>query len=317
MVLVSILKSGDLHEVAFWRLLSWTAMLVWLRFAQWMRSSSTLSWMLTLIMESVSTMLQFMLVLICGIFAFADAFRAIERVLMIQGKVEARVTSPDMSVFDTYLSEPFGAWQKSFLVAVGEFHDELEHYSEFDWCIFFFAAFFNLILMLNLLISIISETYTNVSEQRLQTSFKERAMLIDQRNKSFLGFIGRRVFDSTDCVFLAKTLDASDSVEDDDETTLIISEIENLHGKIDEVESRVTHHVDDRLFKLAIALVEKLRTSQPANMLAPELNSMPAPMTDDVLDGEQTHKSVEDSASEMSDSGAQPSMRMQAKSRRD
>ena len=73
-----------------------------------------------------------------------------------------------MSTFELYISEPVKSWQKSLLVALGEFHmDEVELYSEGDWLIFFLAALFNLILMLNLLISIISETYTNVSATRM------------------------------------------------------------------------------------------------------------------------------------------------------
>jgi len=172
-----------------------------------------------------------------------------------------------MNTFEAYLKEPVTAWQKSFLVALGEFHGELEHYPAFDWVVFFLAAFFNLIVMLNLLISIISETYTNISESRLQTSYKEKAMLIHQRNKSFLGFIGRKIFDPSNTLYLAQVLNTTSELDKDDPSSAIMAEIEDLHTKLEDMESRLVTHVDDRLFKLAIALVDKLQTTQNTTAL--------------------------------------------------
>mmetsp|Transcript_3009 Transcript_3009/g.4075 ORF Transcript_3009/g.4075 Transcript_3009/m.4075 type:complete len:88 (-) Transcript_3009:1210-1473(-) len=57
LVLVVMWRAHEIETEGFWRLLSWTALLVWVRFALWMRSSRRLSWMLTLIVESISTMM--------------------------------------------------------------------------------------------------------------------------------------------------------------------------------------------------------------------------------------------------------------------
>ena len=72
------------------------------------------------------------------------------------------------------------------------------------------AAFFNLIVMLNLLISIIGETYTNISESRIQTSYKEKANLINQRNKSFLGSIGKKIDKPNEALYIAQVLSTTE-----------------------------------------------------------------------------------------------------------
>ena len=70
----------------------------------------------------------------------------------------------------------FKSWQKSFLTALGDFGElNLDLYREGDWLIFFLCCIFNIILLLNLLIAIISETYTNISTVSVATSYKEKA----------------------------------------------------------------------------------------------------------------------------------------------
>ena len=124
LVLVCLYKQNVADE-SFWRLIGWTALLVWIRFGMLLRTIRSLSWMLTLMSESVFSMLQFLLVLIIGIVAFADAFGAIDRILMIQGHVpmlEHVIEGDERPFFDTYLKYPFLQWQKSFYVTLGEFH---------------------------------------------------------------------------------------------------------------------------------------------------------------------------------------------------
>ena len=58
-------------------------------------------------------------------------------------------------------------WQKSFLVSLGEFDPNLEYYREQDWIVFLLCCIFNIIVLLNLLIAIISETFTKISEQQV------------------------------------------------------------------------------------------------------------------------------------------------------
>lgn len=48
---------------------------------------------------------------------------------------------------------------------MGELGDNIEFYRESDWLVFFIALIFNIILLLNLLIAIISDTYARVAEK--------------------------------------------------------------------------------------------------------------------------------------------------------
>lgn len=223
----------------------------------WLRTSARLSWMLNLIEESLLSILQFLMVLIMGIFAFADAFRAIERVLVLEGHLEAHKSTAETGFFEAYLSVPVKQWQKTFLVSIGEFPGELENYSEFDWIIFFTASMFNLIIMLNLLISIISETYANISSIRLQTGYKELAMIVHQRYGSALKRFTVKPFEPNNALYIAHELSITSDASYD-ETNEIIDEIQSVNDKVDNMEHSINGHVKDGLMKLAILLIDKL-----------------------------------------------------------
>ena len=62
------------------------------------------------------------------------------------------------------------------MTALGEFDDNVKDGSmrEGDWIVFLLCAIFNIILLLNLLIAIISETYTNVSATKIESHYRER-----------------------------------------------------------------------------------------------------------------------------------------------
>lgn len=67
-----------------------------------------------------------------------------------------------------YLAQVEGA----YLLTNGEFAlDNIEKYDKFGWFIFFLATIFNLIIMLNLLLSIIAETFGRVIQKSHETMF--------------------------------------------------------------------------------------------------------------------------------------------------
>ena len=77
-------------------------------------------------------------------------------------------------------------------MALGEFDtDNLELYREIDWFIFFLCCIFNIILLLNLLIAIISETYTNVSMVKVATTYREKTIQIKHMQDSIFGYFSR------------------------------------------------------------------------------------------------------------------------------
>ena len=107
------------------------------------------------------------------------------------------------------------AWQKSFLVVIGEFDGNLEFYREGDWLIFFICVIFNIVLLLNLLIAIISETYTRISATSVQTGYKEKVFLMHSVQESLFGFKKLNA-SPTELLFIAKTIDNEDVVDSAD-----------------------------------------------------------------------------------------------------
>ena len=123
----------------------------------------------------------FLILLLIGVMAFADAFESIERSLMLEaGDLDTEGTSAKLqkNTFESYLGDYAQAWHNSFLTALGEFSDDLEKYTDGQWLVFILSAIFNIVLLLNLLIAIISETYERVSRTRIPTAYKEKAQNI-------------------------------------------------------------------------------------------------------------------------------------------
>ena len=164
-----------LSATDFWTIQTWAALAIWFRFLLYLRTVSVFNWLVTLIVASVVDMVTFIVVLIIGIMAFADAFLSIENVLVLQEKIEADAFNANADTYDLYLKKYVIAWQNSFLTALGEFDSNLEFYREIDWLVFLICCFFNMIVMLNLLIAIISETFANIAAEQVNNTYKEKA----------------------------------------------------------------------------------------------------------------------------------------------
>ena len=67
--------------------------------------------------------------------------------------------------------------QKTYLLTLGEFeYYQLEADEQFLWLFFIVATVFNLIVMLNLLVAVIGETFVKVDSQRIEYSYKEKVV---------------------------------------------------------------------------------------------------------------------------------------------
>ena len=112
------------------------------------------------------------------------------------------------------------AWQKSFLTALGDFDSNLEFYREGDWLIFFLCCIFNIILLLNLLIAIISETFATISESSTANSYKEKVLQMEEMQDTIFGLYRRwkNKPDFNELLFIAKVQTSeelqSETVED-------------------------------------------------------------------------------------------------------
>ena len=168
--------SSDLMSDRFWTLNTWAALFIWARMLLYLRNTTdTYGWMVRVLTETVIDIFPFLIIYFIGVFAFADAFESIEQLLVIQRRVEPVSHMPYQedgeNFYVKYFSTYVRAIQTSFLTSLGEHNPNLDKYREIDWLVFFISVFMNIIILMNLLIAIISETYTRISLKQDQTSY--------------------------------------------------------------------------------------------------------------------------------------------------
>ena len=132
--------------------------------------------------------------------------------------------------------------EEAYLLTNGEFPlDNVKSYQYFGWFIFFIATIFNLIIMLNLLIAIISKTFENVVGEQDETMFRERVIEITSLQR-IIGPLVRKPSESVKLMFYATELkvdeirDHSDQVEAiNSKVDEISEEIETARGNLDQM----------------------------------------------------------------------------------
>ena len=101
--------------------------------------------------------------------------------------------------------EPYVKYfQNSFLVAIGYFDlTNLDNFRTGDWLVFVLANVVNFILLLNLLISIINETFARVFSTFVQTSYKEKVKIMKQLQDSVYGMCKKETMNN-EMLFIAQ-----------------------------------------------------------------------------------------------------------------
>lgn len=188
-----------------------------------------------MITECFKDMLSFLLVFVIGVIAFADAFLSIETVLGITNALPPVPFDENGTAYEKYVQGYVIAWQKSFLVALGEFDENLDFYREEDWLVFLLCCLFNIIVLLNLLIAIISETYTRIADLKTQNSYKEKAVQISMMQDMLLGQF-KKTEDPNELVFIAKVINSEDIHEDD-----MTDKIDDLRTELHEVRDELKY----------------------------------------------------------------------------
>ena len=201
----------ETQTTSFWTVQTYAAIAIWIRFLQYLSTTDAFSWMIRLINLSFTDMKFFLVVLFIGVLGFADAFKSIEMIMIINGKIEAAEVAEDAGLYEKYFKSYILALQKSFLTALGEFDDSVKDGSmrEGDWIVFLLCAIFNIILLLNLLIAIISETYTNVSATKIESHYREKVQEMINLQDSVFG-LKLLSTDFCELIFVAKVLETNE-----------------------------------------------------------------------------------------------------------
>lgn len=142
------------------------SLIIWLKLLYFLRIYKSFGYYIRLIMDVVADMKYFLALLMLTFVAFGDSFRQIsssnaEGDDFIGGTIFTAITYIYRMVLGDFDTNAFGS------VAVG-----------YVWVLFFLCTIFNMIIMLNLLIAIISESFAEVNSVAQQASFREQADII-------------------------------------------------------------------------------------------------------------------------------------------
>ena len=83
-----------------------------------------------------------------------------------------------------------------------------------DWIVFVLCTFLLLILMLNLLIAVISDTFSRVTQNQVEYSYKEKAILVTGMQDTLKYWLTAKV-DHNERLFISKVIASDDLMEPD------------------------------------------------------------------------------------------------------
>ena len=111
----------------------------------------------------------------------------------------------------------------------GGFDEALAEYRNADWIIFILCCVFNMIVLLNLLIAIVSQTFADMLEAKVEEEYKEKARQIGLMQDSLFGkFVKEKFADPRELLLIVKIMDKSDTEQED-----VPDMVNSLHGKVD------------------------------------------------------------------------------------
>ena len=106
----------------------------------------------------------FLIVFFISVLLYADAFKSINQIMQIKGTIEAVEVAADATFYQKYVSQYVKDWQKSFFASIAEFDPlGLDDWDANGFFVFTTCCIFNIIVMLNLLISIVNANFEEVA----------------------------------------------------------------------------------------------------------------------------------------------------------
>ena len=200
-------EAGAEPSTGYLTLQTWTALSLWMRFFLYLRTRDKYDWYIRLIIESFYDMRHFLAIMMLGVLAFASAFIQIDQINIIDGRVELAEHSGDW--VDKYFSMYNLAFKDSILTIFGQFDEDILSYRNGDWIVFLLCVIFNIIVLFNALIAVVSETFAEIKEKWEMTSYKEKATTIQHLQETIFG-LRLQAKDPNELVFIAQVIDTVD-----------------------------------------------------------------------------------------------------------
>jgi hypothetical protein len=197
-------------------------LLLWIKFFYYLRIYNPTSYLIRIVVSVVWDMVTFLGVLLVVILAFSDTFYTLSNYYRNgDGDFEEGSAEPFVNSYTE-------AFMLAYRFALGDFEGFEPNSSYVGYILFVLSTLFALIVMLNLLIAIISDSYARVVEVQDQFALKERAQVItDVREFKFLKYFTKQRDPET---FLFLAIDQNQNIEKDDSVSIyeIKNEIENV-----------------------------------------------------------------------------------------
>lgn len=162
LILLTIFNYHNHHESWFWNLQILAALTNWLRVVLFLRYFEKFSWIIALTVKSFSDSYPFITIFVLGVFAFGDS------TLSILNKIKEENNEPfeeKGDFYQQYLERYIFSLKTSFMVSVGDFgglNIIEDQFDNFDFLVWLAAVIINIVVLLNLLIAIISNTFNDI-----------------------------------------------------------------------------------------------------------------------------------------------------------
>ena len=223
-----------------------------------LRYFDKISYLVRSIINVVIGMRAFLFVLVVAILAFTDAFISLDYTAKQDEEESVRISQDNTATENLDQSQET---QKSWLTEIGlkylfkveviylltngEFPlDAVGTYDRFGWVIFALCTIFNLIIMLNLLITIISEDFAAVIALRDETLFRERVFSIIALQRS-LSCCARRKSNPVRLMFFVNELGVDEIKTEEEHIDVISEKIEEIGGSIQNANSGLDQMYQD------------------------------------------------------------------------
>ena len=200
-------ENGEIVKIlddAFWLLQAVASLTIWLKCITFLQVWPKTSYLIRMIYFCLADIIPFGLVLLFSIVGFADAFFCVSKTYIGNDKIiedlaalefeaaeavtgtrgipnlnEIRSEILGKTIYGTFnLADPISAIKYVYLVSLGEFNDSPDEFDSYGWILFIIITVFNLILLLNLLIAIISSVYEELSAEKDKNYYKSLTKIV-------------------------------------------------------------------------------------------------------------------------------------------
>jgi hypothetical protein len=194
---IKVMVDGTLDEynVANLTIKTVATFFMWAKMLYFLRIFDDFAYLIRMIVRVIYDMRIFMFILLVVIFAFSDAFYGISR---------------ENEPGDEFIKDFWEALLFTYLMTLGDWDipDTLgKKVLPLGHILFIAASIFNLTVMLNLLIAIISETFGEVNNNRDKFSYQEKAGLIAENIYLIPSFIKKGICEKDSFLIIATEVD--------------------------------------------------------------------------------------------------------------